>query len=1028
MNYKVFLTFVVLSLLIKNEVLGQTVVRGPYLQTLSTESVYLKWRTDVVTDSKIWYGDSPTNLSFSIFLEDSLINHEILVDGLTANTTYYYAVGNGSGQLVGADSSHYFITTPPSNSTQTIRAWVLGDAGTANDNQRAVRDAFYNFNGEAHTDMILLLGDNAYQDGKDYEYQLAWFENMYEDKLINSALWPSFGNHDGRSSTSATQSGPYYNIFTVPKNGEAGGLASGTEAYYSFDYGNMHVVSLNSDDVDRSVGGEMMQWLEDDLNASNKDWKVVIFHHSPYTGENNNESDVTQRATEMRENAVPIIEAAGVDLVLTGHTHAYQRSYLINGHYDVSSTWDPDSMGIDLGNGRIDGDGPYLKNIGFQEGNTGTVYLVAGSAGKMDNDNYNHPVMAHSAEKLGSVVLEVNDLQMDVKFIASDSLIEDYFTIIKQGDPPTVTITNPTDDEYFDAPQNITITADASDDNGNVTQVEFFIDNISIGVDYTSPYSIDWTPSAEGIFQIKAVATDNDNEISFSIIDIQVGPSMVCNKINSGSDDAEEKANGNVSTTSGDLELILDGTDQTVGMRFENLSIPQCAVITEAYIQFTVDETNNVNPCTIEIFGEASDNADAFSNATNDITNRTKTVVSVEWSPPDWLNTGDNGPAQKTVDIAPVVQEIVDRVGFTPNSSIVILMEGTGKRVAESYNGSNAFAPEICIEFIPDGPDDDNDGTCNANDLCPGNPEPGTPCNDNNTGTYNDAIDDNCNCVGIPYDCPTFPANYGDLCDDGNIETYNDSIDINCNCTGILYDCPSLELNIGDTCDDEDSGTYDDEVDSNCNCIGNPYDCPVLMANIGDPCDDNDPNTANDSIDINCNCVGVFYECPNVPGNIGEPCDDGNPNSINDTIDSLCVCIGTISTNSSVSHKNDDAEEKPNGTVSLSSSDLELVIDGSNDQVIGIRFNNLDIPNSAQIESAYVQFTVDQTDNQNPSELEIFGEASDDAPIFSNNNSDITNRPKTLASVLWSPANWTSVGDARSQTNKPSIFQLSSKK
>ncbi len=1010
MNWKVYLNIIVFGLCVFDAT-SQIVERGPYLQGVTTERIFINWRTDTATDSKIWYGNSPTNLSFTIELEDEIIDHEILIDGLAPNSTYYYAIGTSNGQLVGADSSHYFITSPESAPSQTIRAWVLGDAGTYTDNQRNVRDAYYNYISDEHTDMMLLLGDNAYQDGTDAEYQIGWFENMYEDKLINSIMWPTFGNHDGRSSISITQSGPYYGIFTLPKNGEGGGTPSGTEAYYSFDYGNLHIISLNSDDIDRSVEGDMMQWLQNDLDITNQDWVIVFFHHAPYTGEGGNESDFNLRASEMRENAVPLLEAGGVDLVLSGHTHAYQRSYLIDGHYGVSATWDPDSMGIDLGDGRVDGDGPYLKEIGTSPGNKGTVYVVAGSSGKMDLDDYNHPVMAHNAEKYGSVVIEVNDLQMDVKFIDSDSLVEDYFTIIKQGLPPEVNITYPSNNEYYNAPQTITITADASDPNGSVSEVEFFIDNVSIGIDYTSPYSIDWTIPQNGNYDIKAQATDNEDLIYFSVVSIQSGPSSVCSQVSNNSDDAEEKANGSVSVSSSDLELVFDGSNQIVGMRFLNLNIPQCAVIESADIQFTVDETNNINPSTIQIYGETIDNAPTFSTNNGNLANRQKTIATVTWSPPDWLTIGESGTDQKTIDIAAVVQEIVNREGFTANSSIVILMEGTGKRVAESYNGSSSLAPQICIEYVPFGPDDDDDGTCNANDICPGNPEPGSPCDDENTGTYNDAIDSNCDCIGIPYDCPAFPANIGDVCNDGDPGTYNDIVDSTCTCIGIPYECPLIQGDIGDVCNDGDPGTYNDIVDSTCTCIGIPYDCPSIPANIGDLCDDGNPNTANDAIDSNCECVGIFYDCPNVPGNIGDPCDDGDPNSNNDIIDEYCVCIGITTINSNISANSDDAEEGPNGAVSLTSSDLEMVIDGGDIQTIGLRFINLDIPKGADILNAYIQFTVDQTDNVNPSTLDIFGEAADNALTFSANANDISSRPKTISSITWSPSDWLGVGD-----------------
>ena len=151
-------------------------------------------------------------------------------------------------------------------------------------------------------------------------------------------LWPTLGNHDGATADSATGTGPYYDIFTLPKAAQAGGIASGTEAYYSFDYGMIHFVSLESFETNRAANGAMLTWLQQDLATTTQPWLIVFFHHPPYTKGSHN-SDVDLESIEMRQNALPILEAAGVDLVLTGHSHSYERSYLIDGHYGTSSTF-----------------------------------------------------------------------------------------------------------------------------------------------------------------------------------------------------------------------------------------------------------------------------------------------------------------------------------------------------------------------------------------------------------------------------------------------------------------------------------------------------------------------------------------------------------------------------------------------------------------------------------------------------------------------------------------------------------------
>jgi hypothetical protein len=311
---------------------------------------------------------------------------------------------------------------------------VLGDSGTANASAAAVRDAYLNVTGTQYTNLWLMLGDNAYNSGTDSEYQAAVF-NMYPTMLRISPLWPTLGNHDGASADSATQTGPYYNIFKLPKSGEAGGLSSGTEAYYSFDYGNIHFICLESFETDRSATGTMMTWLQNDVNSTSKEWIIAFWHHPPYTKGSHN-SDTEIELIEMRQNALPILEQAGVDLVLTGHSHSYERSYLIDGHYGLSTTF-TSSMKKDGGSGREDGTGAYEKPTDGLAPHEGTVYAVAGSSGQISGGTLNHPAMYISLNSLGSMILEVNGNRLDAKFIDQTGTTKDYFTIVKGGVPQT---------------------------------------------------------------------------------------------------------------------------------------------------------------------------------------------------------------------------------------------------------------------------------------------------------------------------------------------------------------------------------------------------------------------------------------------------------------------------------------------------------------------------------------------------------------------------------------------------------------
>ena len=412
---------------------AQTVVRGPYLQMGTSTGVVVRWRTSSATDGKVWYGSGPGSLASSTGDPAITTEHTVGLSGLLPGTRYYYAVGTSSQVLEGDDASHYFVTSPAAGSDGPTRIWVLGDSGTANDSARAVRDSYRAFTGSTHTDLWLMLGDNAYPDGTDPQYQTAVFD-MYPEMLRKSVLWPTLGNHDGISANSSTQSGPYYDIFTLPRSAEAGGIASGTEAYYSFDVAEIHFICLESYETNRSPGGPMLTWLGMDLASTAKRWVIAFWHHPPYS-KGSHDSDTEIELVEMRRNALPILEGYGVDLVLSGHSHSYERSYLIDGHYGDSSTF-TDSMKVDGGDGRADGAGAYSKPSSGPAPHEGAVYVVAGSSGQTSGGALNHPAMYISLNSLGSVVLDVNGPRLDAVFLGPGGTSLDHFTILKGGGQP----------------------------------------------------------------------------------------------------------------------------------------------------------------------------------------------------------------------------------------------------------------------------------------------------------------------------------------------------------------------------------------------------------------------------------------------------------------------------------------------------------------------------------------------------------------------------------------------------------------
>jgi UDP-2,3-diacylglucosamine pyrophosphatase LpxH len=413
--------------------------RGPYLQAAASTSMVLKWKTDVPTNSRVRYGTAVGQLT-SLASDGTLsLEHEVKVQGLTPGTTYYYAIGTSTQDLAGGDATYFFRTAPTPGTAAATRIWAIGDAGTGYASQASVRDSYTNFiAGSRKADVWLMLGDNAYTHGRECEYQLGVFQNMYEPILRNTTLFPCIGNHDYYSGANGIlNTGTYYTLFAPPTQGGSGGVASNTEAYYSYDHGNVHFIALDSYGVSRATNGAMATWLLSDIlqAQAQQKWIIAYWHHPPYTKgshDSDNVSDSGGLMRDMRENIAPILEAHGVDLVLCGHSHSYERSFLINGHYGVSSTFNATTMRLDGTAGRLDELGAYTKP-GIITPNMGTVYAVCGVSGKKDASGaLNHPAMFLSTyAHYGSLVIDVSGNTLSAKFLNDQGAIIDHFDIRK---------------------------------------------------------------------------------------------------------------------------------------------------------------------------------------------------------------------------------------------------------------------------------------------------------------------------------------------------------------------------------------------------------------------------------------------------------------------------------------------------------------------------------------------------------------------------------------------------------------------
>lgn len=424
---------------------AQQIIRGPYLQKPTSTSMVIRWRTDQPTDSKLSYGAGAVQLTQILTNSANTTEHEIEITGLSPYTKYYYEVGNTSG-ILSSGPNHYFTTHPLPGSIQPIRAWVIGDFGKGNQSQLDVMNAYLNYTGNVNTDLWLWMGDNAYQNGEDSEYQNNVFV-PYDSIMAYMPFYPTPGNHDYNSmggynilfpTSYDNHSGAYYDMTTLPSGGEAGGLASGTEAFYSYDYGNAHFISLNSEVQNTNTRcHEMEDWLEADLSQNDKDWTIAYWHQAPYTKGSHDSDGVWEIFMRgMRKNILPILEAHGVDLVLCGHSHNYERSYLMHGHYEYSMDIQPSHF-VAANSGDPNQGETYAKFYGVDCEYKGTVYAVMGNSGSKtspgDDEGLNHPVMyiSDAEDAVGSLVLDIHADTLRGTYMRATGQVVDQFEIIR---------------------------------------------------------------------------------------------------------------------------------------------------------------------------------------------------------------------------------------------------------------------------------------------------------------------------------------------------------------------------------------------------------------------------------------------------------------------------------------------------------------------------------------------------------------------------------------------------------------------
>jgi hypothetical protein len=180
----------------------------------------------------------------------------------------------------------------------SVRFVVIGDTGTGTDKQKQLADWMIRYKQAYPFEFVLMMGDNLYKSEKAEDYK-AKFEDVYKPLLDDKVkFYATLGNHDESNQR-------FYEHFNM--NGEE---------YYNFKKGHVSFYSLNSNYMDK----KQLTWLEEKLKADTSDWKVAFFHHPPYSSGGKHGS-----STGLREVVEPLFLRYGLNVVLAGHEHFYER-------------------------------------------------------------------------------------------------------------------------------------------------------------------------------------------------------------------------------------------------------------------------------------------------------------------------------------------------------------------------------------------------------------------------------------------------------------------------------------------------------------------------------------------------------------------------------------------------------------------------------------------------------------------------------------------------------------------------------
>lgn len=297
------------------------VTRGPYLQAAQPRAVSVAWYTDAVTEGLLQWRQEGGSWHDARDPAGPALRHEVGLPELEPGLAYEYRLFDGAGRLLVSGTSDWFGFQAPSGG---LKMAAFGDCGTGGADQYAVARSLARRFGAA--DSALVLGDVVYPSGAETDYDAKFFA-PYASLLARMAFFAALGNHDFE-----TEAGrPYLGVFTLPRNGPA---ALVPETAYSFERGGVHFVVHDSNLPAAKLLELAGPWHVADLRASSARFRVAALHHSPWSS---GENSLTPEVVALREALTPFFARTGVDLVLAGHDHTYERTRPLDGVVYVTS-------------------------------------------------------------------------------------------------------------------------------------------------------------------------------------------------------------------------------------------------------------------------------------------------------------------------------------------------------------------------------------------------------------------------------------------------------------------------------------------------------------------------------------------------------------------------------------------------------------------------------------------------------------------------------------------------------------------